>query len=114
MRTDSLIALKIGQDTSKSLDAALRPLLERAIAAMSGAVQSLEGEGPRTALTGQLKIFRSTLDAASDDERMTVATQTCLDMCEQVLQTMQTQQDDRRAELRRLVALMRDTVQLLV
>ena len=114
MRTDSLIALKIGQDTPKSLDAALRPLLERAVVAMSGAVQSLEGEGPRAELSVQLEGFRSTLSAAHDDERITMATQACLDMCEQVLQTMQTQQGERRTELRRLVALVRDTVQLLV
>ena len=114
MRTDSLIALKIGQDTPKSLDAALRPLLERAATAMAEAVQSLEGEGPRAELTGQLEGFLTALETASDDERMTVATQACLDMCEQVLHTMQAQQNERRAELRRLVALVRDTVQLLV
>ena len=83
MRTDSLIALKIGQDTPKSLDAALRPLLERAATAIAEAVQSLEGEGPRAELTGRLEGFLTALETASDDERMTVATQACLDMCEQ-------------------------------
>lgn len=114
MRTDSLIALKIGQDTPKSPSLFLRPLLERAAAAMTMAVQSLEGEGLKAALTGQLESLCTSLAAASDDERLAVATHVCFDVSEQLLQTMQTQQDERRAELRRLVALVRDTVQLLV
>ena len=114
MRTDSLIALKIGQDTPKSFGLELRPLLERAAAAMNTAVQSLEGDGPRAALTGQLENLRTSIDAASDEERITLATHVCFDVCEQLLHTMQTQQDERRAELRRLVALVRDTVQMLV
>jgi diguanylate cyclase len=114
MRTDSLIALKIGQETPKSVGLALRPLLERAAAAMTTAVRSLEGERPRAALTAQLEGLRTAVEAASDDERVTVATHVCFDVCEQLLHTMQTQQDERRGELRRLVALVRDTVQMLV
>jgi diguanylate cyclase len=114
MRTDSLIALKIGQDTQRSLGTALRPWLERAAVALSAAVESLENEGPRAELAGQLTGFRTVLETATDDEGVTVATQACLDICEQVLHTAQTQQNERRAELRRLVALVRDTVQLLV
>ena len=114
MRTDSLIALKIGQDTPKSVSLALRPLLERAAAAMITSVQSLEGDGPRAALAEQLESLRTSLETASDEERITVATHVCFDVCEQLLHTMQTQQDERRVELRRLVALVRDTVQLLV
>jgi diguanylate cyclase len=114
MRTDSLIALKIGQDTPESVGLALRPLLERAAAAMTTAVESLESEGPRAALIGQLESLRTSLQAASDEERMRVATHLCFDVCEQLLQAMQTQQHERRAELRRLVAMVRDTVQLLV
>jgi diguanylate cyclase len=114
MRTDSLIALKIGQDPPQSLGLVLRPLLERAAAAMGTAVQSLEGEGPRAELTGQLEGFRAAVEAASDDAHITAATHACFELCEQLLHTMQTQQDERRGELRRLVALVRDTVQLLV
>jgi diguanylate cyclase len=113
MRTDSLIALKIGQDTPQSR-VALRPLLERAAVAMGAAVQSLEGDGPRAELTEHLEAFRTALDGAADEEHISVAMQACFSMGEQLLHTMQAQQDERRAELRRLVALVRDTVQLLV
>ena len=64
MRTDSLIALKIGQDTPKSPGLFLRPLLERAAAAMTMAVQSLESEGPKAALGGQLESLCTSLEAA--------------------------------------------------
>jgi diguanylate cyclase len=114
MRTDSLVTLKIRQDPPTSLGALLRPLLERATAAMADVVQSLEGEGSRAELAGQVDGVRMALDAASGDEHIRAATQSCFDTCEHLLQTMRTQQDERRAELRRLVALVRDTVQLLV
>ena len=51
---------------------------------------------------------------ASDPDGIAGLTESCFAMCEHAVQTLQAQQIERRSELRRLVALVRDTVALLV
>jgi diguanylate cyclase len=109
MRTDSFIALKIGQDAS-SLAASLKPVLGRAAAAISGALTAFDGDGQRIDLASRVQAFQHAIDESTDVAALTTS---CFDLCEQALHTLQTQEHERRAELRRLVAMVRDTVALL-
>ena len=109
MRTDSLIALKIGQDAS-SLATSLKPVLGRAAAVISGALTAIDGDGARVELAIRLRAFQGTIDESTDIAALTTS---CFELCERALQALQTQEHERRAELRRLVAMVRDTVALL-
>src|SRR5690349_6782585 len=114
MRTDSLIALRIGQDTAGSLAASLRPVLDRSLDVIGEALGSVESDHVRSGLSGRLAEFRTALASGGDAAQVGVLTHSCFDLCEQALQALQTQQHERRTELRRLVALVRDTVTMLV
>jgi diguanylate cyclase len=114
MRTDSLIALRIGQGTPGTLAASLRPVLDRSLDVIGEALETLESETVRIDLSGRLTEFRSALATGDDLERVGALTHTCFDLCEQALHALQSQQHERRTELRRLVALVRDTVTMLV
>ena len=108
MRTDSLIALKIGQGTPAS-PAGLRPMLDRATVVIEEALQAFDQETDRTELTGHLHSFRTALAGPADPAQVGLLTHSCFDMCEQALHTLQAQQQERGTELPRLVALVRDT-----
>jgi diguanylate cyclase (GGDEF)-like protein len=114
MRDDSLIALKIGQNTPSTTAAALRPVLDRALALIGYVLLAVEDEKERQELTAKLDHFRNDFSAATDPAAIGGITESCFAMCEHAVQALQSQQNERRSELRRLVALVRDTVALLV
>src|SRR5918993_107772 len=66
MRTDSLIALKIGHDTPASLAASLLPVLDRAAGVIGEVLQTMETEASRRELTFRLDGFRTALGGRSD------------------------------------------------
>jgi diguanylate cyclase (GGDEF)-like protein len=115
MRDESLIALKIGQKSAPpDASAALRPVLDRALALIGYVLLAVEDDRDRQDLTGKLDRFRTEFAASSDPDKIGAITESCFAMCEHAVQALQAQQNERRAELRRLVALVRDTVALLV
>jgi len=114
MRTDSLIALKIGQGSRSPVLTALRPVLERALTVIADALQAVDSESQRAELSAQLNSCREAIADDTDPEHLAPLTQSCFDLCEQALQALQSQQQERRSELRRLVVLVRETVALLV
>jgi diguanylate cyclase len=113
MRTDSFIALKIGQNPHAS-DGSLQPLLERSLGILTEALDTVDSEAVRVELGGRVGELRAALAAGTDPHHLGELTQVCFDMYEQTLHALQTQQHERRSELRRLVALVRDTVTMLV
>ena len=54
MRTESMIALRIGQSTPSTVAAALRPVLDRALALISYVLLAVEDEKERLELTAKL------------------------------------------------------------
>jgi diguanylate cyclase (GGDEF)-like protein len=113
MRTDSqLIALKIGQALSPGA-ASVRAVLDRALALAHHAVVTVESEAEREALGGRLDRVRTGLADAMDAEAVQRCTDDCFDVCEQAIELLRMQQHQQKGELRRLVALVRDTVALL-
>jgi diguanylate cyclase len=109
-----MIALKIGQSSPASVATLLRPALDRSLNLLTEAIETVDSEAARTELTGRLTEFRAALATSADLDHIATLTHTCFEMYEQALQTLQTQQHERRSELRRLVALVRDTVTMLV
>jgi diguanylate cyclase len=114
MRSESLVALKLARTVPSTVGAALRPVLDRALALIGYVLLAVEDDRERLELTGKLDEFRVDLAAASNPEDITSLTSSCFDMCEHAVQALQAQQAERRAELRRLVTLVRDTVAMLV
>ena len=114
MRTDSMIALRIGQNAPASVGDVLRSSLDRALGILTEALETLDSDAVRADLTGRVSDFRGALTAGGDLHHIGELTQRCFEMYEQALQALQTQQHERRSELRRLVALVRDTVSMLV
>ena len=66
MRTDSLIALKIGPDASSAFAASLKPILGRAAAVIGSALSAIEGDRVRVELASRLQRFQSTIDESTD------------------------------------------------
>src|SRR5678815_4079667 len=114
MRTDSLIALRIGQKNPASVATLLRPVLDRSLAVLTEAIETVDSEAVRRDLAGRLTEFRTALSTGADLEHIGPLTHACFEMYEHAVQTLQTQQHERHAELRRLVALVRDTVTMLI
>ena len=115
MRTDALIALRIGQGTRPEALTTLRPVLERALTVIADALHSVDSEAQRAELSAQVASCRQAMGSGeTDPEHLAPATQACFEVCERTLQALQSQQQERGAELRRLVVLIRETVTLLV
>jgi diguanylate cyclase (GGDEF)-like protein len=114
MRTESLIALKLAGQTASPVTAALLPVLDRAFVLIGHVLLAVEDESQRLEMTARLREFRAALDSVSAPEEMSALTASCFDICEHAIQMLQGQQSERRAELRRLVMLVRETVSVLV
>jgi diguanylate cyclase (GGDEF)-like protein len=112
MRPDSLIALRISH-AAPSAVAALRFVLERALALVDQAVLAIESETDRRELSAQLDHVRAGLDEAGEPDAIRDFTDSCFAVCEQAIERLRTQQHEQRSELQRLVALVRDTVAML-
>jgi len=110
MRSDSIIALKIGQSAPGTTFTALRPVLERATALIGYVLLAVEDEQERVELTTRLDDFRARFDTVSDQHDTSALIASCFDLCERAIQALQVQQAERREELRRLVTLVRETV----
>ena len=110
MRTDSLIALKIGQATPETVALALRPVLDRALAVIAEVLEAVDNDAQRAHLGAQLRALRIALSNPSDPGTIAPLTRSCFDVCEHALHALHSQHQERRAELRRLVTLVRDTV----
>lgn len=113
MRSDTpLIALEIGQILPPGI-VALRAVLERALTLVDHIVLGVESEAERGALANRMEVLRSGLADASDPDSIRQYTDASFEVCEQALESLRGQQHQQRLELRRLVALVRDTVAML-
>ena len=111
---DSLIALKISQDTPTSIASTLRLVLERSLIVLGEVLHTVESDAARSELAARLDDCRNALAGGAAPERVASLTQSCFDMCAQALHVLQAQQQERGTELARLVALVRDTLTMLV
>ena len=89
-------------------------MLDRATVVIEEALQAFDQETDRTELTGHLHSFRTALAGPADPAQVGLLMHSCFEMCEQAIRSLNAQQQERRSELRRLVALVRDTVTLLM
>jgi diguanylate cyclase (GGDEF)-like protein len=109
MDVSSLVALHLaGGPTHAPLD--LKPVFERADALIDALLPTVEPEPRRVALASRRDTFRDTLVAATTPEQLAALTPSCVELCADALRTLAAQQQDGTAELRRLVALLRETV----
>ena len=118
MGPDQFIALKLRQTFTRTGNApktgdAFRPALDRALSLL-GRVLAADDEGrERHDVVAKVAEFRAALTTVDDLGQIRALGETCFAMCEAVIDQGHSAQTDRRTELARLVALVRDTVSLL-
>ena len=113
MKSESLIALRLGTSSSSATGLELKSVLDRALVLVGHVLLAVDDEHERIELTAGLDTFRARFASASRPDEISALTASCFDMCEHAIQALQAQQAERRSELRRLVALVRDTVTVL-
>jgi diguanylate cyclase (GGDEF)-like protein len=76
-------------------------------------IGTIESEQDRQALGARLDHVRGELVRTDDPQGVAVLTDGCFEICEHAVEALRVQHVEQRAELRRLVALVRDTVTML-
>jgi diguanylate cyclase len=112
MVRERFIALKL-RDTEPKLAAALRPVLDRSLALLGRVLSTGEDDEDRKEIVAKLEEFRTSVGTATTADAITTMSESCFALCEAAISQGQNEQTDRRTELARLVALVRDTVSML-
>ena len=92
---------------------ALKPILDRALGLLGRLLTAADDDEERRDLVTKLNEFRSVVSHSSDTDTIVKLGESCFALCEAAVAQGSTAQTDRRTELARLVALVRDTVSLL-
>ena len=113
MSRDQLIALKLRNDAHPHLAGALRPVVDRALTMIGEAVHPDQESPEYHQLQTRIDEFRTALAAAADPDSIKTLSDKCFALCQAAIDDIRSQHADRRAELARLVAVVRDTVTML-
>jgi diguanylate cyclase len=112
MPLDQLFNLKL-RDKDLSLADALKPMLDRAVGLLARMLSLGDEDRERLAIVAKLNEFRTAVAGAADATTIVRLGESCFALCEAAIDQGTHSQTDRRTELARLVALVRDTVSLL-
>jgi diguanylate cyclase (GGDEF)-like protein len=113
MRGESLIALKLGRRAAATDPPELLPGMERALSLVRDVLPAIQDEMERRQLAGDIDALRTALEADDAAVRLEALAGSCLDLFERTVQALRSQHAEHRAELRAMVALVRDTTRLL-
>ncbi len=96
--------------TGHGLGAALRPVLDRALALLGDAIQSGDAGSERRDAPSEFQRGRALLAEADDPNRIEAASRTLFAVCENALARISKQRSSRAAEIDSLVALVREAL----
>lgn len=113
MRTarQELIELHLTSGTDPKIAEALRPVIDRSLTMLAQALTDREASAGD--LTQQIERFRTDFAAAAEPAAVQSIAESCFAVCEDALRKLQSDQTEKRAEVVRLVALVRDAVGML-